>query len=811
MSKDSSWHIIYDKYVPEKEPLREALCTLGNGYFATRGAFEDSEDDQFHYPGTYLAGGYNRLETGIADHVIENEDLVNWPNWLVLKFKPEGGEWFDIDKVRIINFQQNLDLRHGVLSRTIHFEDQDKRETIIESSRIVHLAFEHIAAIQWKFTPKNWSGKIIVHSALDGSVINNGVARYRDLNSKHFNVLSTGRFDEEGISLQVETKQSKVRMAQSAKVRAYIERKMVPVDRETIEKENYIAQEITFPVEPNKQVKIEKTVSIYTSRDSAISDPLTESKKTIHRAESFDDLFKDHYKAWDEIWNRLDTEITSEKDEDQLLLRLHIFHLHQTASLNTIDQDVGIPSRGWHGEAYRGHILWDELFIFPLLKLTSPELTRSLLMYRYRRLQEARYYAEEKGYEGAMYPWQSGSNGREESQIIHLNPASGRWIPDNTHLQRHVNSAIVYNVWQYFQANNDHEFLAFYGAEIMFDVAKFWASKTTWDSEKEKYVINEVVGPDEYHTKYPNSDQVGINNNAYTNVMAIYVFKHALEAMDHLDNRRRKELCGRLQISKEDIERWISISQNMYIPFHEDGKIISQFEGFEDLQDLDWDKYHEEYGEVLRLDRVLESENDEVSRYKAVKQADVLMLFYLFSSDELVGLMELAGYKFNPKYIPDNIEYYNSITSHGSTLSKLVFSWVMARSHRSESWHNFKTALISDFKDIQGGTTPEGIHLGAMAGTVDLIRRCYTGMEIREDALWFNPQLPEELTYITFRLKFRNHWILLHLTSNKLTLISDGGWEDQKIKVMVKKEKYFLKKGEKKTFRYSKKKVELIE
>ena len=117
--------------------------------------------------------------------------------------------------------------------------------------------------------------------------------------------------------------------------------------------------------------------------------------------------------------------------------------------------------------------------------------------------------------------------------------------------------------------------------------------------------------------------------------MVIYVFKHALEAMDLLDERRRKELCGRLESEKEDIERWQSISTNMFIPFHEDGKIISQFEGFEDLQDLDWDKYHKEYGEVLRLDRIMESENDDVTRYKAVKQADVLMLFYLLSFEEL--------------------------------------------------------------------------------------------------------------------------------------------------------------------------------
>lgn len=809
--KDPFWHVEYDEYVPEEQSLREALSTLGNGYFATRGALEETSDNQFHYPGTYLAGGYNRLETKIAGKVIENEDLVNWPNWMVLKFKPHGGEWFHIDKVKIIEYKQRLDVKKGVLERHILFEDRDKRRTLIESRRMVNMAYEHLAAIQWKLKPVNWSGTITVHSALDGTVINNGVERYSDLSSEHLKIISTDRFDEEGISLLVETKQSSIRMAQSAKTTAHIEGKLIPVERSTIEEDKYIAQELTFPVSENKEVTIEKTVALYTSRDNAISDPLNESKKAIHRADQFDVLAEAHCKAWAEIWKRVDTDMACENDEDQLILRLHIFHLYQTASYNTVELDVGIPSRGWHGEAYRGHILWDELFIFPLLNLSSPELTRALLMYRYRRLPEARYYARANGYEGAMYPWQSGSNGREESQEIHLNPVSGRWIPDNTHLQRHVNSAIVYNIWHYFQSSHDHEFLSFYGAEMILDIAKFWASKCEWDPEKERYVINGVVGPDEYHTSYPNSDNPGVNNNAYTNIMAVYVLKHALHTLELLDSRRHQELKERLQIDKEDIDRWEVIAKKMFIPFLEDGVIISQFEGFEGLRDLDWDKYHEEYGEILRLDRILESEEDDVNNYKAVKQADALMLFYLFSADELTDLINYAGYNFKSKYIPDNIKFYNKITSHGSTLSKLVFSWVMARSHRSQSWHNFRKALVSDFKDIQGGTTSEGIHLGAMAGTVDLIRRCYTGMEVRSDAIWFNPQLPDELEYITFRFKYRCHWILLHLTGNQLTLISDGGWAEEEIKVMIKSEEYHLKQGEKMVFKYSRRKVELTE
>ena len=156
--------------------------------------------------------------------------------------------------------------------------------------------------------------------------------------------------------------------------------------------------------------------------------------------------------------------LLSDSQRSQMILRLHIFHLLQTVSRNSIDLDIGVPARGWHGEAYRGHIFWDELFIFPYLNLRIPILTSSLLLYRYRRLNRARLAAQGEGMRGALYPWQSGSNGREETQQLHLNPKSGRWLPDNSHLQRHLNAAIAYNVWQYFKATGDREFLSTYGA-----------------------------------------------------------------------------------------------------------------------------------------------------------------------------------------------------------------------------------------------------------------------------------------------------------------------------------------------------------
>jgi len=196
--------------------------------------------------------------------------------------------------------------------------------------------------------------------------------------------------------------------------------------------------------------------------------------------------------------------------EENKILRLHIFHIYQTISHNSIGHDIGVPSRGWHGEAYRGHIFWDELYIFPYLNLHMPQLARSLLMYRYYRLPKARQAAKENGYDGAMYPWQSGSNGREESQKIHLNPKSGRWIPDNSNLQRHINAAIPYNVWLYYQTTGDMDFFTTYGAEIILSTALFWSSIAELNLKTGRYEINGIMGPDEYHTGYPESGKPGL-------------------------------------------------------------------------------------------------------------------------------------------------------------------------------------------------------------------------------------------------------------------------------------------------------------
>jgi len=639
----------------------------------------------------------------------------------------------------------------------------------------VSMADRHVAALAVELTPENWSGRLTVRTALDGAVTNSGVRRYRDLASQHLETLEREHLGADTIFLRVRTNQSSIEMAQAARTRLYRGGEEIEAERRLDQEADTIAQEISTNVAEGDVILVEKIVALHTSVDRASSEPGLEAKRTLAYAGRFDDVLTAHALAWAHLWD--DCGISLEDDVDsrtELKLRVHVFHLLQTVSPHTAEHDAGVPARGWHGEAYRGHVFWDELFIFPFLNLRLPTLTRALLRYRYRRLTEARRAARDAGYRGAMFPWQSGSNGREESQRVHLNPRSGRWVPDNSWRQRHINAAIAYTVWAYHQATDDHEFLYAYGAEMLLEIARFWTSLATYNAAIDRYEVKGVMGPDEYHTAYPGTapeQEGGVDNNAYTNVMAAWVLSRACDTLDLLPKTHCRELCERIGLTTGEIERWHEISRKLRVPFHGDG-IISQFEGYGELLEFDWSGYTERYGDIQRLDRILEAEGDTTNRYKLSKQADVLMLFYLFSADELKLLFEQLGYPFDGDTIPRNVAYYLERTSHGSTLSRVAHAWVLARSDRPRSWHLFQAALDSDIADIQGGTTAEGIHVGAMAGSIDLVQRCYLGIEVRGNVLHFDPSLPPDLRLVASRLRYRRHTLDVEVDHTALRISS---------------------------------------
>jgi trehalose/maltose hydrolase-like predicted phosphorylase len=519
-------------------------------------------------------------------------------------------------------------------------------------------------------------------------------------------------------------------------------------------------------------VRVEKIVCVVTGRDDAISEPALQTTEELQHAPDFLELEREHVGCWTAMWRRFEMHIEAEPRVRQIT-NLHTFHLVQVASPNIIDIDAGIPARGLHGEAYRGHVFWDELFVFPMLNMRAPEIARSLLRYRYRRLPAARRAALAAGYRGAMFPWQSGSDGREETPEVHLNPRSGRWFADRSHRQRHINIAIAYNVLQYLRFTHDVEFLTEFGAELLLEIARFWASVAAYDGTGDAYHITGVMGPDEFHDEDPNWEGPGLRNNAYTNVMVSWLLAALPDALQPMAEHQRESLFERMGIDQAELARWDEISRKLVVPFH-DGGIISQFEGYERLEELDWHRYRHRYGNIERLDRILEAEGDSVSRYKASKQADVLMLFYLLTYEELIEVFARLGVAFDEDMLARNITYYLERTSHGSTLSRLVHSWVLARSDRRRSIELFREALESDISDIQGGTTAEGIHLGAMAGTVDMLLRGYSGMAAAADGvLRFKPSLDPELGRLDYRIYYRRRWLSVSVAGEDISLTSE--------------------------------------
>jgi trehalose/maltose hydrolase-like predicted phosphorylase len=772
----NAWTLVFDGWDPADEGRREALCTVGNGRFATRGAAPESAADGVHYPGTYAAGCYNRLRDEIGGQEIENESVVNLPNWLDLRFAVGDGDWIDMSRVRVLQHRVELDLRRGVLSRQVRFVDAANRHTSMRQRRFVHMAQPHLAALHTSFTAEDWSGRLRVASGIDGAVANTGVPRYRGMASRHLDITRTAQPDPHTVLLLAHTTQSELRVAEAARTRVCRNGTLDELPRRLRQQASRIAHELELRA--GEPVAVEKVVALVTSRDVAVCDPAVAAVELLVEAAGFDDLLESHELAWHQLWRRFRIDLTDGDGpaavETLRTLRLSVFHVLQTVSPHNLDLDAGIPARGLHGEAYRGHVFWDELFVFPVLTLRLPGLARALLRYRTRRLGAARRAAREAGHVGAMYPWQSGSDGREESQRVHLNPLSGRWLPDTSHLQHHVGLAVAYNIWQYYQATGDLAFLAEHGAEVMLEIARFWAGLASYDPARDRYRIRGVMGPDEYSTRYPGATEPGIDDNAYTNVMAVWVLLRAQDVLTVLPSTRRTELVESLRLGPAELQHWSQVSQRMYVPISADG-VISQFEGYRDLPELDWDDYRRRYRDIQRLDRILEAEGRSVDDYQVSKQADVLMLFHLLSADELRELLGHLGYPLPPEAIPRTIEYYLARTAHGSTLSALVHAWVLARANREQALEHFERALRSDIADIQGGTTAEGIHPGAMAGCVDLLQRCFAGLETRQDALWFNPHWPRRFGRLEFAVQYRDQPLTVLVTGREVQVSAAPG------------------------------------
>ena len=328
------------------------------------GAAPESKAGQVHYPGTYAAGVFNRLVDDVSGNSIDNESMVNLPNWLPLTFRVYGGSWFDIDEVEVLSYRQSLDLRGAILTREFRFRDEAGRTSSVTQQRFVAMHMPHVGALATTIVAEDWSGRsrsVRRWTAMSATRWSSGTGTWPATISRRS---KSGRLSDNSVLLTVQTTQSRVPIALAARTTVWRDGlpSRLPIASST--RIGEIGHDIAVELSVGDALTVQKVVTLFIGRDVATSEPGVDAERWLSRLGRFAELRDGHLNAWAHLWERLSIEFDDFADELRIL-RLHLLHLLQTVSPNSSDLDVGVPARGLHGEAYRGHIFWDELFIFP--------------------------------------------------------------------------------------------------------------------------------------------------------------------------------------------------------------------------------------------------------------------------------------------------------------------------------------------------------------------------------------------------------------------------------------------------------------
>lgn len=759
--------IVFDHYDRNDERRREALLALGNGVLSWRAsapeaAVQPHADQSEHYAGFYRAGWYDEALRKVNGELVHMAALVNLPDPFGLSFALEDTDWFSLDRVDLKRYRQALNLDDGVLERQLEFRLAAHRVRLLER-RLVSMATPNLAVLRWELQlPPGL--KLRLRAVLDGGVSNAGVSRNRAYEGRRLQHVAFDQDEAGTAALSARLHDHRRRLAIATQIRTP-EHQM---QWRAMTCEQRLIQQAECRVPGDGRLIIEKyaVVLIDDERPAADEDARFEALRQLPRA-SFELLEQASAGDWQKLWQG--HALASDDPELQRTLHFHAFHLLQTVSPHTVGRDLGFPARGWM-EGYYGQVFWDELFAYPVLATHWPELARSLLNYRYARLDKARERARRVGLRGAMFPWRSARTGEEETPPWQCNPMSGRWMADHTGLQRHIGSAVAYDAWQLFLATADEALLAGPVGELIIEVARFWASIARFDASRQRYLICGVIGPDEYHNSYPDAAEPGLNNNTYTNLMAAWTLDRAQQVLALLSEPDALALRQRLALEPDEPEHWQAVAKGLYLPFVDD-QLLSQFEGFDRLEAPPQEWLH---GDRPRLDWMLEARHDSCDRYQLTKQADVLMAYYLLPRQTLQRILERLRYPHDDASTRRTLAYHLARITHESSLSKVVCAGALAVIDREASWSYFEQALETDLGSPGNGGTQEGVHLGAMCGSLDVLQRHYMGVQLELDGLHLTPSPPASLPPVALSLLFRQARLYLRLANGSLEVRADA-------------------------------------
>lgn len=755
---DDKWLIFQNEYNTEVNPRYETLFTLTNGYMGVRGTFEEGSEGE--RSGNFIAGIFDKSDAQVRE-------IVNAQNWLRIKLYVEGEE-LSLDKCQLIEFKRILDMKKGILFRSMLIKDSKDRITRIEGYRFISRSDLHRSAIKLFVTPVNYSGVVGIESIIDGTVLNSADSPKHRV--KHLKVADNSSLNKSGVYLETATIDDDIRIATGSAVRLYHyedkEKNNIAKFKRFLPLGEMSIEYFEFDGTENKTVAIDKFIITYTSRDvkKGLLKSTVEKELFAFAGEGIDKELQRHIEVYEELWSVADINIEGDEEADKAL-RFNIFHL--MSSVNENDPMVSIAAKALHGEGYKGHVFWDtEIFMLPFFIYVHPKAAKTLLMYRYNMLDAARKNAALNGYKGAQYPWESADTGEEETPkwgFDYMGNPVRIWTGD---LEHHITADIAFAVWEYFRATEDIEFMLNYGAEIIFETARFWVSRCEYVKELDRYEINNVIGPDEFHEH--------VDNNAYTNYLAKWNIKKGLELINMLKEKYPEHyhaISNKICLTNEEMEKWKEVEEKIYIPYDKDKKLIEQFEGYFDKKDYVIDKFDENnmpiWPEGVDITKLGDTQ--------LIKQADVVML------------MLLLGEEFDEETKRINYEYYEKRTMHKSSLGPSMYAIMGLKvGDHKNAYQSFMRSANVDLVDNQGNTK-EGLHAASAGGTWQVAVFGFGGMEIdKEGALNINSWLPEKWDKLSYKVFWKGNLIEVIVTKQEVTVKKLKGKGNIKVKVKGK-------------------------
>ncbi|MEO5602287.1 MAG: glycoside hydrolase family 65 protein [Cyclobacteriaceae bacterium] len=757
--KHHEWQIIEEGFDPHFNKISESVFSIGNGRMGQRANFEEDYSGET-LRGSYVAGVYYPDKTrvgwwknGYPEYFAK---VLNAPNWIGIHVSIDNQK-LDIAKCKVEGFKRILDMRTGLLSRTFAATFPDGKKIKVESKRFCSMAQGEIGAIRYAITPLNFSSKTTISLYADADVVNKDSNYDEKFWEEVHKEATAGR-----ALVTAQTKKTFFHVTTGIHYIIETDGQKVNFDRINVEKrEKFAGNVVQMNLEQDKETVIYKYAAVLSSENHPKGQLVEQCHKVLDEAVSkgFDKLFYEHAKVWEHKWEECD--ITIEGDiAAQQGIRFNIFQLTQTYTGD--DERLNIGPKGFTGEKYGGSTYWDtEAYCLPFyLGTAEQKVARNLLVYRYKHLQKAIENAKKLGFTkgAALYPMVT-MNGEE---------CHNEW--EITFEEIHRNGAIAFAIFDYIRYTGDEQYLTEYGLEVLIAISRFWAQRINWSSHKNKYVMLGVTGPNEYENN--------VNNNWYTNTIAVWTLKYSQEAIGIVKNNnpaRFQEIVKQVDF-KEEVEstKWKDIVEKMYFPEETQRGLFLQQDGFLDKELLkvsDLKPEDKPINQKWSWDRILRS--------CFIKQADVLQGLYFFED------------QYSIEALRKNFDFYEPMTVHESSLSPCVHVILASRLGYKQKAYEFYLRTARLDLDDYNNDTEDGCHITSMAGTWLSVLKGFGGMRVKDGKLGFNPFLPDQWKSYSFRLEFRNRVIKIKVTKDGVETKLESG---EPLEILLKDQSVQLKK-----------------